>query len=721
MYNKKITTIAVMTAIITATTFTACGKTTSSTNTISFAEASFTGTIESIDDNTVTLSVNTSPGMSQGMQPGGDMGGAPSGAAPGGSDTGSNDQSTPPEKLDGDSSGSDNGNADTNSPAGNSTDTSNTTSNDQSTPPEKPDGDSSSSDNGNADTNSTAGNSTDASNTTSNDQSTPPEKLDGDNSSPDSGSTAGNSTDTNNSDSSSSDNDSTQSSDSSKSDSTDSDDTITVTITLNDDSVLTDEDNNSVEVGDLEEGDYLTVTLDDDGTIESIVVSDEDSAQNAGGLGSSSNASISYTALKEITEDTESSDETFASTGTDENAIYIHGADVTLNNAMVSRDSDDSTGGDNSSFYGVGAALLNTDGTTVINGGTFTTDAAGAAGVFSYGDGVTYVSDATIKTQQDTSGGIHVAGGGTLYAWDLDVETNGESSAAIRSDRGGGTMVVDGGTYTSNGVGSPAVYCTADIAINNATLTANGSEAVCIEGLNTLNLYDCDLTGNMSDNSQNDCTWNVIVYQSMSGDSEVGNGTFNMTGGSITAKNGGMFYTTNTECTFYLSDVDITYADENDYFLRCTGNNNQRGWGTSGSNGSQCTFTADKQDMTGDVIYDSISTLDFYMENGSTLTGAVVDDETYAGNGGDGYCNLYIDGNSKWVVTGASTVTNLYSEGTIVDADGNTVSIVGTDGTVYVKGTSSYTITVSSYSDKADMSGATDGGSFSDHAVEKIS
>lgn len=686
MYNKKITTIAVMTAIITATTFTACGKTTSATNTISFAEASFTGTIESIDDNTVTLSVNTSSGMSQGMQPGGDMGGAPSGAALGGSSTGSNDQSAPPEKPDGDSS----------MDSGNSTDTK-----------------AAESDSGNStDVNTTDSESTETNNSGNNDQNTPPEKPDGDGSASSSADVDNNSKDN-----------STQSSDSSKSDSTDSDDTITVTITLNDDSVLTDEDNNSVEIGDLEEGDYLTVSLDDDGTIESIVVSDEDSAdaQNAGGPGSSSNESISYTALKEITEDTESSDETFASTGTDENAIYIHGADVTLNNATVSRNSDDSTGGDNSSFYGVGAALLNTDGTTVINGGTFTTDAAGAAGVFSYGDGVTYVSDATIKTQQDTSGGIHVAGGGTLYAWDLDVETNGQSSAAIRSDRGGGTMVVDGGTYTSNGVGSPAVYCTADIAINDATLTANGSEVVCIEGLNTLNLYDCDLTGNMSDDSQNDCTWNVIVYQSMSGDSEVGNGTFNMTGGSITAKNGGMFYTTNTECTFYLSDVDITYADENDYFLRCTGNNNQRGWGTSGSNGSQCTFTADEQDMSGDVIYDSISTLDFYMENGSILTGAVVDDETYAGNGGDGYCNLYIDSNSKWIVTGDSTVTNLYSEGTIVDAQGNTVSIVGTDGTVYVKGTSSYTITVSSYSDKADMSGATDGGSFSDHAVDKIS
>ena len=176
----------------------------------------------------------------------------------------------------------------------------------------------------------------------------------------------------------------------------------------------------------------------------------------------------------------------------------------------------------------------------------------GGAGVFSYGDGVTYVADTDITTQEDTSGGIHVAGGGTLYAWDLNVETNGQSSAAIRSDRGGGTMVVDGGSYTSNGVGSPAIYSTADITVNDADLTANGSEAVCIEGLNTIRLYDSDLTGNMSDDDQNDCTWNVILYQSMSGDSEVGNSTFEMQGGSLTAKNGGMFYTTNTESTITL-------------------------------------------------------------------------------------------------------------------------------------------------------------------------
>ena len=365
------------------------------------------------------------------------------------------------------------------------------------------------------------------------------------------------------------------------------------------------------------------------------------------------------------------------------------------------------------------SVVLNDDGTASVSDSTITTDAKGGAGLFAYGDGIIYAADSTITTHQDTSGGIHAAGGGTLYAWDLNVETNGESAAAIRSDRGGGTMVVDGGTYTSNGVGSPAVYCTANIAINNATLTANGSEAVCIEGLNSLHLFDCDLSGNMSDDDQNDCTWGVIVYQSMSGDSEVGNSTFQMTGGKLSTGNGGLLYTTNTECTLTLDSVDITYAPDSEFFLRCTGNNNQRGWGQTGNNGSDCLFTAINQEMQGDVVWDSISDLDFYITDNSTLTGAIVDDETYAGNGRDGYCNVYLAEGCTWTVTGDSTVSSIESEGSIVDADGKTVSIVGTDGTTYVEGDSEYTITTGSYSDSVDLTGATSEASWSDYSVER--
>lgn len=443
-----------------------------------------------------------------------------------------------------------------------------------------------------------------------------------------------------------------------------------------------------ISLSDIQEGDIVSITLDEDGNAASITVmsmemggqgqpgGDEQGAPGQGGPDGQSQGVDSYTAANE----------TIESTGTDENAALISsGASVTLDNDTITRTSEDSKGGDNSSFYGVGAAVLATDGTAYVKDGSVTTDAAGGAGLFAYGDGTVYASGTIVKTTQDTSGGVHVAGGGTLYGWDLDVETNGESSAAIRSDRGGGTMVIDGGNYVSNGVGSPAVYSTADIAVSNATLTANGSEAICIEGLNSIHLYDCDLTGNMSDLDQNDNTWTVILYQSMSGDSEVGNSTFQMDGGSLTSENGGVFYTTNTESTITLNNVDINYNDDNEFFLQCTGNTNQRGWGQSGVNGADCHFTGISQDMQGDVIWDSISDLDFYLTEGSSLTGAVVDDESYAGEGGEGYCNVYVSADSTWTVTGDSE----------------------------------YTITTGSYSDTADMSGATAIQDQSVYTVEK--
>lgn len=656
-----------------------------------------TGTVTAVDGNEVTLSIGGQM-MPQGA-PDGQTGSAPDQSTDGADqNTGGTEQSeagteafdntrsakenadskgTPPEKPSGDTTGNaDNGGTPPEKPSGNTTGNTDN----GGTPPEKPSGDTSV----DGDTNEESG--TDGTESQPSDNGrTPPEKPSGDD-----GGTPPESSE--------------------------------ALLTINDESVVsvTDSDGNTEKgsLSDIKEGMTLEITFDENGDITSIVASESKGMGQPGGQ--SASAVESYDAVTEYTEDTTVDGESYTSTGTDENAVHVlNGANAVLKNISVTRTSDDSTGGDQSSFYGVGAALLTTDGASYISNADITTDAAGGAGIFAYGDGTVYAADSTIATKQNTSGGIHVAGGGTLYAWDLDVTTDGESAAAIRSDRGGGTMVVDGGTYTSNGVGSPAVYCTADIAVNDATLTANGSEAICMEGLNTIHLFDCDLTGNMQDLSQNDTTWTIIVYQSMSGDSEVGNSDMQIVGGSITSENGGLIYTTNTECNILLSDVDITYADDSEFFLMCTGNTNERGWGTAGANGSQCNFTADDQKMQGNVIWDSISELDFYMTNGSALSGAFVDDETYAGNGGDGYCNVYISSDSTWTVTGDSTVTNLYNEGTITDADGNTVSVVGTDGTVYVKGTSAYTITVESYGASADLSGATQTDSWSSHEVAK--
>lgn len=441
-----------------------------------------------------------------------------------------------------------------------------------------------------------------------------------------------------------------------------------------------------------------------------------DGAAPGGMPGGMQGAPAEYEAVYTLTEDTELTGE-LESTGKDENLIHVSSGTAQISDASIRRESADSTGGDTSSFYGVGAAILANGGTAVIANSDIYTDAAGGAGVFAYGEGVAYVSDTSITTMQNTAGGIHVAGGGTLYAKNLNVTTNGESAAAIRSDRGSGTMVVDGGAYTSNGVGSPAVYVTADISIHDAQLNATGSEALCMEGLNTVRLYDCDLSGAMRDLDQNDNTWTVIVYQSMSGDSEIGKGHFEMVGGTLQSANGGLFYTTNTESEFILKNVDITACEDSEYFLRVSGNANQRGWGKSGSNGANCVFTAIVQQMEGDVQWDSISTLDMYVTAGSRLMGAVFNDESCAGNGGDGYCRLYIDADSSWIVTGDSVLTALVCEGNVVDSEGRSVTVVNVQGEVLVQGESAYTITVDSYSSTCDTTGAGAASAWEEYAV----
>lgn len=192
-----------------------------------------------------------------------------------------------------------------------------------------------------------------------------------------------------------------------------------------------------------------------------------------------------------------------ASTGADENALLVTGGNVTVT---------DSTGGDSASFYGVGAAALVTGGTLTIETAEISTDAEGGAGVFACGSGVATVKNTVISTRRGTSGGIHVAGGGTLYAENLTVTTEGASSAAIRSDRGGGTMVVNGGSYTASGFGSPAVYVTADISISDATLTATGSEALCLEGKNSVTLTNCTPSGSVIVSGESDLTITVSEY-----------------------------------------------------------------------------------------------------------------------------------------------------------------------------------------------------------------
>lgn len=378
----------------------------------------------------------------------------------------------------------------------------------------------------------------------------------------------------------------------------------------------------------------------------------------------------------------------FTSTAADENAILVNTADeVTISNSTVDK-TGDSDGGDDSNFYGKNAAVLVEGGsTTTLTNLTVTSDAKGANGIFSYGgngghnggegDGTkVIIKDSIITTTGDGSGGTMTTGGGITNASNLTVTTNGQSSAAIRTDRGGGTVYVDGGTYTSNGLGSPAIYSTAEIHVANAALVSNLSEGVCIEGLNSIELTDCDLTANNTKCNGNATFMDTImIYQSMSGDAASGNSTFAMTGGSLTSKNGHMFHVTNTNADIELNGVKLTNEDTANVLISVCDD----GW--NGGN-NQATFNAKAQDLIGAVLVGNNSTLALNLTEGSTLEGYVDGNIVNAANQAVstevGTVTVTLDTNSTWTLTADSHVSEFTGTAANVIANGHTLYVNGT-------------------------------------------
>ena len=446
-----------------------------------------------------------------------------------------------------------------------------------------------------------------------------------------------------------------------------------ITFTLTDDTAITLEYLQGSDEGnadDIAVGSVLEVVLDEDNQAVSVTVRNLNAGGGFGGSGEVTNGTSANT----ITEDTEVDSETYTSTGDDENALRVDGATVTLKDITIEKTAGSSSNTEDGDFYGLNAGLLVLNGATAtITGATVNTSVTNGNGVFSYGEGtVVNISDSTIRTTENNSGGIQTTGGGTMNATNLDVETQGNSAAAIRSDRGGGTVNVDGGSYVTNGTGSPAIYCTADISVSDATLTANASEGVVVEGKNSVALTDCEVTGNMSNTYNGDSDENIhciMIYQSMSGDADVGEATFSAEGGSITAKTGDMFYITNTDCEITLKDVAFTLA--NDVFLRVEGNSSSRGWGTEGANGGDVTLTADSQEFTGNILVDEISSLALTMKNGTSYEGAINPD------GDGGTVDVTLDDNSTWTLTGDSYITSF---------DGDTSNITANGYHLYVNG-----------------------------------
>ena len=408
-----------------------------------------------------------------------------------------------------------------------------------------------------------------------------------------------------------------------------------------------------------------------------------------GGMGGPGSRSqdIKYAGATELTAQTTENGKTYQSNKTDESALMISTKDVvTINQPTISK-TGSSDGGDNCSFYGVNAALLVKGGsTTTIKGGTIATDATGANGVFSYGgngghnggdgDGTTVIiEDTKITTTGDGSGGIMTTGGGVMKAKNLTINTSGRSSAPIRTDRGGGIVTVEGGSYTCNGLGSPVIYSTADVTVSDATLTSNKSEGICIEGKNSITLNNCQMTvSNTQRNGHAQFLDAIMIYQSFSGDADSGNSHFTMNGGSLTNRQGHLFHVTNTNAIISLNGVKLVNDDPAKVLLSVCAD----GWqGAS----NKATLNASHQQMEGTILVGNDSELRMNLADGSTFNGSIGGNITNAAGNTisteTGTVNVTLGDDCTWNLTADTYITSLKGDVSRIKANGYRLFVNG--------------------------------------------
>lgn len=444
-----------------------------------------------------------------------------------------------------------------------------------------------------------------------------------------------------------------------------------ITFTVGDETMIEVEFLQGSQAGDVKSiavGAVLKVELAQDNEARVIVVKN---MQAGGGFGGSKTITQGTTAnLLDVAGNYEGG--LYRSTGDDENALRVSEVEVFLDKITVEKTGGASSNTEDGDFYGQNAAFLATDGAAAtIEGAVITSQAVNGNAVFSYGEGTAVsIADSTITTLERNSGGLQTAGGAQMYATNLVVSTAGASSAAIRSDRGGGVVRVYGGQYETGGTGSPAIYSTADVSVFDAVLSAAASESVVVEGKNSVVLENCMVMGNMQGtygSGEDQHIHNIMIYQSMSGDAEVGHATFQAKNGSIVSQAGDMFYVTNTSCDIRLSGVELTLA--NDVLLSVVGNDGMRGWGLAGANGGNVAMSVAEQVLQGTIIVDEISSLQLTLGEGSLLEGSV------NGMGQAGDVTIVMDDSSQWVLTADSYITSFQGSVEGVQENGFTLYV----------------------------------------------
>ena len=354
---------------------------------------------------------------------------------------------------------------------------------------------------------------------------------------------------------------------------------------------------------------------------------------------------------------------TYTATGADESVLEASGTvKASVTGALLKKTGGDATGAENASFTGVNAAVRAYGNAEVtLADCEIEATAENATGVFAYENGVIRISDCVVNVTGGGAGGVQVAGGGTLIGENLTVTS--ASKAAIRSDRGGGTLTLTGGSYSSTGSnGCPAIYSTADITVSDALCASENSRAVIIEGKNTVTLRNCILTGNDQSTKEGSVKANVLLYQSASGDAADGTSVFTMEGGDMTARSGAMFYCTNTQSVINLKNAALTLSADGTLLIVSAGR-----WGKDGKNGGDCTLNAEDQTLTGDITVDAISSLKLVLTNSSYI-GCVT---------GEGSVDVTLDENSTWTLAGDSYISSLSGNTDGIDLNGYALYVNG--------------------------------------------
>lgn len=363
-------------------------------------------------------------------------------------------------------------------------------------------------------------------------------------------------------------------------------------------------------------------------------------------------------------------------TSSETNTVLVqNGGTLTLTNSKITK-TGDTTNSENSEFLGTNAAILTTYGSTayIINS-TIETDATGANAIFatntdsSHSGATIYVNDTTIDTYQDKSRGLDATYGGTIIANNVTINTRGGSCAAVATDRGDGTVTVSNsvlntGVDNGTGQGSPCIYSTGNITAINSTGTSYGAQIACIEGKNSINLINstlsCSGEGNRQENGNYIDLAGIFIYQSMSGDADVGTAVFTSTNSNLTIlptseyyTTAPMFYVTNTKGIVTLTNTTVNFGSGT---LIKVSNQNQ--WGTTGSNGGDLTFNAIDESLTGDIVVGDYSSLSLDLKD-STYNGAITTSSSATSS-------VTIEAGSTWTLTGDSYVTSLTNHGTII-------------------------------------------------------